>query len=156
VTRHLLVILAAALLAGCGAEQPPPEVGFAAGDARVTARPTQYCNLEFTDCRNDDGAPVELAVPAGTPVEISVPEEIASTPWHVVYRYRDAAGQQIDERSSVFTPGQRDSYLLELPDPRGRLLTAQVQQFGPPPQAAVGSGDIEFPIRASWVLLAVP
>jgi hypothetical protein len=44
------------------------------------------------------------------------------------------------------------SYALDLPTRTDRLLGAQVQQYGPPPQADPETGELEFPIRASWVL----
>ncbi len=122
----------------------------------MQAGPTQYCNLEFTDCRNDAAAPVELPVPPGTALQVEVPDEIAETPWQVVFSYRDAAGAQADGRSPVFAADERRDYALQLPTPTDRLLTAQVQQYGPPPQANPDTGEIEFPIRASWVLTAAP
>ena len=149
--RPLPLLLAALLAAGCGTAGPP-RVTFEAGTASVQAGPTQYCNDEFTDCRNDDAAPVEMVVPPGTALRVSVPSEIAETPWHLVFRYRDAAGTETDGRSPVLS--QQDDYALELPAPTDRLITAEVQQFGPPPQANPNTGEIEFPIRASWVLRA--
>ncbi|HVH23214.1 MAG TPA: DUF2771 family protein [Pseudonocardia sp.] len=150
--RRLLPLLVAAVLAaGCGSAGPP-RVTFEAGPVSVQAGPTQYCNDEFTDCRNDAAAPVEMVVPPGTALKVSVPSEIAETPWHLVFRYRDAAGAETDGRSPVLS--QQDDYALELPTPTDRLITAEVQQFGPPPQANPDTGEIEFPIRASWVLRA--
>ena len=127
---------------------------FGAGSQSVVAGPTQYCNLEFTDCRNDAAAPVDLPVPPGTALQVQVPDDIAETPWQVVFTYRDTAGAQADGRSPVFAAGERREYPLQLPDPGDRLLTAQVQQYGPPPEANPETGEIEFPIRASWVLRA--
>lgn len=156
IRRLLPLPLALALLmAGCGGGSLP-QVEFAAGPAAVSARPTQYCDLDLTDCTGDPTAPVDLAVPAGTPLQITVPAEIAQTPWQVVFTYRDATGAAVDQRSPVFAPQERSIYSLELPTPTDRLLTAQVQQYGPPPQANEETGEIEFPIRASWVLTAGP
>jgi hypothetical protein len=154
VRRGCAVLVAALLLAGCGNGDAPPRVTFGAGAARVEAGPTQYCNLEFTDCTNDARAPVELPVPAGVALQIDVPDGVADTPWQVVFRYRDAAGAQADGRSPVFAAGERHEYPLTLPAPTDRLLTAQVQQYGPPPQANPQTGELEFPIRASWVVNA--
>ncbi len=154
IRRVLPVLVAALLVAGCGGGAPP-EVTFAAGPASVVARPTQYCDLQFSDCRNDSAAPVELPVPPGTALQVGVPDAIAETPWQVVFTYRDARGAQADGRSPVFaaTTGRRE-YALVLPAPTDRLLTAQVQQFGPPPETDPETGEIQFPIRASWVLTA--
>lgn len=151
-TRRLVPTLAVVLvLVGCGGDAAP-QVRFAAGAGAVDAHPTQYCNLENTECRNDGAAPVDLAVPPGTPLLITVPDQIAETPWQVVFTYRDASGAPVDERSEVFAPDERRDYSLALPTPADRLLTAQVQQYGPPPVANPETGGIDFPIRASWVL----
>lgn len=146
-----LLLAAALLLAGCGGA--PPEVTFTAGGASAVARPTQYCEDDFVTCRNDATAPVTLAVPAGTPLQVDVPGAIADTPWQVVFSYRSDTGEQVDERSAVLAAGETDSYLLELPA-GARLLLAQVQQYGPPPVVNDTTGEIEFPIRSSWVLTA--
>jgi hypothetical protein len=156
VVRLLLVVLTALLVAGCSSgDGPPPSVTFAAGPATVEAAPTQFCQLDLTSCA-DPGTPVQLAVPAGTPLMITVPQEVASAPWHVVFTYRDDSGQQVDERSRLFPPDERSVYTLELPTPTSRLLEAQVQQFGPAPQVDEETQEIEFPIRASWVLRTTP
>jgi Protein of unknown function (DUF2771) len=159
VPRLLLALAAALLLAGCAAEQqppqatqPPPQVTFAAGTNTATARPTQYCDLQLTQCTTDVAAPVTLDVPPGTPLQITVPPEIAETPWQVVFSYAGADGKPVDERSTVFAPAERDAWTLQLASPTERLLTAEVQQYGAPAQPNPQSGEQEFPIRASWVL----
>jgi hypothetical protein len=138
------------LLAACSTPEPPT-VTFAAGARSVVAAPTQYCEIDLSTCA-DPGSPAELPVPAGTPLQITVPAEVAGAPWHVVFSYRDDSGRQIDERSGLFRPDERTLYTLELPTPTARLLEAQVQQFGPPPEVDEETQEIEFPIRASWVL----
>lgn len=153
----LVAAIVVALVAACSTTpEGPPQVQFAAAGSTVTARPTQYCNLEMTDCHNDDGAPVELRIPAGTPLQVTVPDAISSAPWQVVFAYRDGTGALAEgKRTSVFAPGTRTAYTLELPAPADRLVTAQVQQFGAPPEAN-DNGGVDFPIRASWVLTATP
>lgn len=149
--RLLPVLAAALLLAGCGGARPG--VTFAAGPASTVAAPAQYCDIALEDC-DDPGVPVDLAVPAGTPLQITVPPDVASAPWHVVFTYRDDAGQQVDERSPLFAPDERSLYTLQLPSATARLLEVQVQQFGPAPEIDPATEEIEFPVRASWVLRA--
>jgi hypothetical protein len=151
VRRLVLLCALAALLAGCGGSAPP-EVTFSAGAASVVAKPTQYCDLRLENCQSDANAPVRLAVPAGTPLKVTVPNEISSTPWQVVFSYRSANGSQTDGRSPVLTPDQHPDYTLQLPAATDALVTAEVQQYGPPPQTNAETGEIEFPIRATWVL----
>lgn len=148
--RLLLPLVAVLVLSACSSA--PPEVTFAAAGASAVARPTQYCDIELDDCTGDASAPVTLAVPPGTPLQVTVPEDIAQTPWQVVFSYRDANGTQSDERSPVFAPGERTEWTLQLATPDDRLLTAEVQQYGPPPQMNPDTTEIEFPIRASWVM----
>jgi hypothetical protein len=156
VLRRSLTALVAALLvfltAACGAEGSPPEVTFAAGQASVVAGPTQFCDIDLTDCTSDPAAPVELAVPPGTPLLVDVPEPVSETPWHIVFTYRDEAEQQVNGRSPLFAAGERGEFTLELPAPNDQLLEAQVQQFGPAPVLNQESGTLEFPTRSSWVL----
>ncbi len=167
VPRRLLAVpVAALLLAGCAATEPPPppQVTFTAGTASIVARPAQYCDVELTQCLTDVAAPVQLGVPPGTLLQVTVPPEIAQTPWQVVFSYTDATGAQIDERSPVFSPDGRRAevapdqvslyWSVQLPAPTDRLLTTEVQQYGPPPQPNPRTGELEFPIRASWVLNA--
>ena len=147
----LAAALAIGLLTTACSDPPPPEVTFAAGPASVVAAPTQYCDIDLSDCA-DPGAPVELAVPSGTALQITVPDEVAQAPWHVVFSYRDDAGQQVDERSRLFAPTTATGYTLQLPTPTARLLEAQVQQFGPAPQMDPDTQEVQFPVRASWVV----
>jgi hypothetical protein len=150
VVRRLLAAAALLLAAGCGTGDPP-QVVFKAAEATVTARPAQYCDLKLTDCDDDAAAPVQLAVPAGTPLQVSVPDDVAQAPWHVVFRYRDAAGQEDEARSPVFAKKERD-YTLNLPANTDRLVHAEVQQFGPAPRINEQTGEVEFPVRGTWVL----
>jgi Protein of unknown function (DUF2771) len=147
--RRLAVVTAVLLVAGCGA--PPPQVTFTAAGTHVTAKPSQYCDLKLADCSGDAAATVQLAVPAGTPLQVAVPDGVAEAPWHVVFSYRDGTGQQVDARSPLFAQKEHD-YTLTLPEPADQLLTAQVQQFGPAPRINEQTGEIEFPVRGSWVL----
>jgi Protein of unknown function (DUF2771) len=153
VRRRLALAAVALLAAGCGSDTPP-EVTFTAADASVTARPAQYCDLKLTECSDDAAAPVRLAVPAGTPLRVAVPDDVAEAPWHVVFSYRNEGGEQVDARSPLFAAEQQNEYTLTLPAPADRLVTAQVQQFGPAPQINEDTGEIEFPVRGSWVLTA--
>ena len=154
--RLVPVLLAAGLLAaGCGSSTPPT-VTFGNGGATVTAKPTQYCDLKLQDCQSDANAPVTLAVPAGAAVTVTVPKDVSDAPWQVVFTYRSANGTQTDGRSPVLAPGQHPDYRLVLPATTDRLLTAQVQQYGPAPQANAETGEVDFPIRGSWILNTTP
>ena len=154
--RRVLPLLLAccALLAGCGGSgDDAPQVTFTVAGQPRTAAPTQWCDLDLKDCSGDAAAAVRITVPAGTPVQVSVPDAVSSAPWHVVFSYRAPDGTQVDGRSPVFAPGAYKDYALQLPDPADQLVTAQVQQFGPAPTQNAQTGEIEFPVRGSWVLI---
>jgi Protein of unknown function (DUF2771) len=159
VRRFLSVATLCALatsLAGCGATQQVggPQVTFTAAGIVAAAKPAQYCDDKVTQCAQDPAAVVRLRVPAGTPVRVEVPAEVASAPWHVVFSYRRPSGEQVEGRSELFRPDRQRDYTLVLPEPADVLSTAQVQQFGIRP-IADERGAVSFPIRASWVLESV-
>jgi uncharacterized protein DUF2771 len=145
------LLAGSALLAGCGSSGPPT-VEFTSAAGTMRTGPAQYCDIAVTECANHPDAVIKLAVPAGQPLMIKVPTELAAAPWHVVFSYRAANGGSVDGRSPVFAPNQRSDYQLILPDPTDQLLTAQVQQFGGGIPTADPGGEVSFPIRGSWVL----
>ncbi|MDQ4117960.1 MAG: DUF2771 domain-containing protein [Actinomycetota bacterium] len=148
------IVSAVLVLAGCGTSAPPTVTFDVAGNS-LTAAPTQFCDNRMQDCTDDANARLTAQLPPGTPVRITVPEEVSSAPWQVVFSYLGADGRaRTDGRSPVAAPGSRTDYTLTLPDPRGRLLTAQVQLFGPAPTQDPATGQIAFPVRATWVLVA--
>ncbi|MFN2495264.1 MAG: DUF2771 family protein [Pseudonocardiaceae bacterium] len=147
-SRSVLVaaLLATAALAGCS-QPPAPEVTFSVDGRSAQTGPLRYCDVELTECEAADSAVAVLTVPTGHPVQISVPESVAETPWQVVFRYRKD-GAQAGGRSEVFSPGARQEYTLQVPE-AGALETLEVQQFGAP---EVANGESNFRIRAVWVL----
>ncbi|GAA2885816.1 hypothetical protein GCM10010472_50010 [Pseudonocardia halophobica] len=148
-----LTLTTAVVLAGCGSDEKP-QVTWAAGAATQSSGPAQFCDLKMKDCSNDEAAQARLAVPAGTPVEVTVPEEVSEAPWSVVFSYTGPDGQRTDGRSPVFAPNARTSYTLTLPEPGDVLGTAQVQLLGAAPVANPDTGELDYPARATWVLVA--
>jgi hypothetical protein len=152
----LLGLLAAAalVLAGCGVAAPPT-VTFEVAGTSLTAAPTQFCDNELQNCTDDANARLSAPVPPGTPVRITVPREISDAPWQVAFSYVGKDGKARTEgRSPVAAPKQRTVYTLTLPEPADRLVTAQVQLFGPAPQADPRTGQVNFPVRGTWVLVS--
>lgn len=149
-----LLAATALVLAGCGTSAPPT-VTFDVAGSSLTAAPTQYCDNKLQNCRDDANARLSAPVPPGTPVRITVPEEVSGAPWQVAFAYLGKDGRtRTDGRSPVAAPNQRTDYTLTLPDPADRLVTAQVQLFGPAPVADPGTGELTFPVRATWVLVS--
>ena len=129
----------------------PGPVEFTAGTVRVAAEPVVYCDVAVTSCEKQDTV-ASARVPVGTPLGVTVPPEVAATPWQVAFVFRDATGAEQSGRSPVFAPGSRSTYSLVLPDPAGRLERAEVQQYGaavvPTPQGPA------FSTRSTWILVA--
>lgn len=149
-----LLAVVLALVAGC-AGGARPTVTFDVGGTALTAAPTQICDNRMENCSDDPNARVTAAVPPGTPVRITVPEEVSAAPWQVAYSFTGPDGRtRTDARSEIAAPGGRTEFTLTLPDPRDRLVTAQVQVFGPAPAIDPRTGRLEFPVRATWVLVA--
>ena len=150
----LCALIAGAGLVLTGCATPTPQVTFYAAGRSVDTGPTQYCDLKLTSCTADAKAGVALSVPADRPLQISVPSEVAKTPWVVVFRYQDAHGAaQPDSRSRIFQPGEQYAYTLTLPDPGDKLVAAQVQQLSLVVEQGSDPGaGAEFVTRATWLL----
>jgi Protein of unknown function (DUF2771) len=146
-------LAALALVAGCGSGSGKPQVTFTVGGQDRTVGPAQFCDLKLSDCSQDATAQVKITVPPGTPIGITVPDEVSGAPWHVVFAYTGPDGRT-EGRSPVFAPQAQKSYTLTLPDPADRLETAQVQLFGPAPTQDPQTGEIEFPVRGTWLLVS--
>lgn len=127
--RRLVAPLLAAfavVLAACSAP-PSPEVTFYTDGESIRAAPLSYCDALLTSCAAE-GEPVTLQARPGKPVQVSLPSEIADTPWVLNVQYFDAAGEaQI--RQEVFTDGTQSAYTVA-PEPHDQLLVVEVQQFG--------------------------
>jgi hypothetical protein len=152
--RPILTVLAcAAALAACSAAPPgPPEITFAAEGATVPVRPFLYCDVMVTSCERNEGAVARLQVPPGKPVTISVPGEVAESPWSVVVQYQSASGEQQEpETIATFIPGERHDYTVALPDATAQLQTVEVKQAGAKQEPGATS-EIQLLARAVWSL----
>lgn len=153
--RKLLVV-ALLVLAGCSSNEPPaavpqPRVDFTVAGKKVTAKPFIYCDVKVEDCRRDNTAMIEMAVPPGTPVRVTVPREVADTPWSVVIQYTTAAGEQkAPVTVATFAPGKETSFEAAPPGAGDQLQTVEVKQAG----GVLVEGDTgpEAVTRAAWSL----
>ena len=147
-----LLAVAAVLLAGCSSA--PPTVTFEIAGNALTAAPTQFCDNAMEDCTDDPNARVTAAVAPGTPIRIAVPEEVSSGPWQVAYAFtRGDDPEPVQQRSEIATADSRTEFTLNLPEPTDQLVTAQVQLFGPAPAIDPQTQQLQFPVRATWVLV---
>ncbi len=150
------------MLAGCSAPAPP-EVTFYADGESVHAQPWRYCDALVTSCESDPDEPSVLDVRAGEPVQVSVPTDVAETPWLVNIQYTDSEGTVRPIRQEVFTPGERHAYTAVPQAPAEQLLVVEVQQLSKAYAAdAQGnpvvdeSGRPQLVARAVWALRIDP
>lgn len=154
--RVLFALLTAGgllLLSACSSSAPAPDLNmtFAAAGKTVTAAPIQYCDVHEENCKADGKAPVSLTVAAGQPITVSAPKEIAQTPWQVAARFTDTKGSQYVSCSPLFAAGHQSVYTVRAAHAADRLVLIEVYQ-----SSAVlvrePNGDIDTPIRGTWVL----
>lgn len=155
VPRLFAALLGVLVLAGCSSAPdpppPPPRVDFTIAAKKVAAKPFLYCDVKVEDCRRDNGAMLKLPVPPGTAVRVTVPREVADTPWSVVIQYVTAAGEQKQpETVATFAPGKETTFEALPPGAGDQLQTVEVKQAG----GVLVQGDAgpEAVTRAAWSL----
>jgi Protein of unknown function (DUF2771) len=149
----VLPLLAAAVgLTVAGCDKPVPSVSFFSSGQTASTLPTQYCDTGLTSCEQDGGAAASLRVPAGDPLQVSVPGDVADSTWLIAFKYKDANGQETQGRTSVFADGAQYAYTLRLPSPTDQLELVQVQRIGGITQDA--TGDIQYVSSGVWALNA--
>ncbi|WP_241385735.1 DUF2771 domain-containing protein [Rhodococcus sp. CH91] len=101
----------------------PSLTAYARGET-VAVEPAQYCNLYLEDCvENPIG---ELDVPAGYPLQLSLPAEITDAPWRIITVYGDMQTGQTYVDGAMFEAGARRA--LTVPsDPDLQLLGIEIQ-----------------------------
>lgn len=141
--------MAGLVLAGCS-EPGPPEVTFFSSGETVHTLPTLYCTDQ---CRQNPRARAQLRVPAGEPLQISVPAELADAPWVAVFRYRTANGKPGPEsRTRIFQPGTQHAYTLRPPGGSDQLTEVQVHRVSGLQMGDDSGGEIQFVSDATWAL----
>lgn len=136
---------------------PLPEVTFYTNRAAATTPPTHWCTVEITvtaqnvECSENDSA--RLSAKVGQPVQINVPAAVADQPWLVYFTYRNAAGEQWDARSQVFTDG-RLAYTLHPLSPDDQLLSVEVLSGFELTQAQ--NTGVDYTSTQGWELVIDP
>ncbi|MEC3913518.1 DUF2771 family protein [Nocardia sp. CDC160] len=105
-TRTIVALAGAALLVFVAAvaavvtiavrhtDQPSPEITAYAHGRSVSVNPYLYCDLQVSKERLAVGkcdstkAVSDLDVPPGSPLQLSLPKEIADAPWEILLGYR--------------------------------------------------------------------
>ncbi|HEX5403435.1 MAG TPA: DUF2771 family protein [Pseudonocardiaceae bacterium] len=153
--RLLLAAGCLVLLSACSSSSGSanPTITFVANGNSVAAGPIQYCDVQERNCEADGGASVSLSVPAGRTVQVSVPKEVASTPWQVAARFADAKGTEYASCSRLFAANSASAYTVRAPQAGDHLVLIEVYQSSAT-LVQEPNGDIDTPIRGTWVLTA--
>ena len=101
-----------------------PEISAYTQGQLTRVGPFLYCNvLDLNNCETPENQG-ELRVGERSPVQLSVPEAIASAPWRLMQVYEDAENTTV----STFRPDTRLAVTIPTEDPqRGRLTGLAVQ-----------------------------
>ncbi|WP_092927785.1 DUF2771 family protein [Actinopolyspora alba] len=146
-----LLMLAPLLLAGCSVPDEPGVTFYSHGES-VRVPPVQYCERLARQCGEPaPEAAGELPMPAGYPLQISVPDEVASAPWQVVFTYLSDSGERLRGRSGVMSgEDEQHAYTLQLPEDGARLDQVEVQRYGT--VSVNQTGQLQFVIGGTWVV----
>ena len=101
-----------------------PEISAYTRGQLARVGPFLYCNvLDLNDCETPESQG-QLRVDERSPVQLSVPQAIASAPWRLMQVYEDAENTAV----STFRPDTRLAVTIPTEDPqRGRLTGLAVQ-----------------------------
>ncbi|WP_062988256.1 DUF2771 domain-containing protein [Nocardia anaemiae] len=109
------------------ADHPDPTVTAYAHGKTVTVSPFLYCTVKMEDCKY--GETVTLDVPAGYPLQLSLPKKIADAPWLAQLVYAMPTGEKVDRVVSRndFPAGARAVTIDSKPEPELRLVGVELQ-----------------------------
>lgn len=151
--KPLLLAAVGMALAGCSTSTQPQVTFYSHGHAAEVA-PAQYCETSDGKCVPPPQDPTgHLPLPEHAPLQVSVPGQVAKTPWQIAFVYTTPDGEQRSGRSPVFVPNARYAYTLQLPPDGVRFSHVEVQQYSGQ-LVESPDGGIEFGIGGSWLLNA--
>lgn len=146
--RGVLLAACALVTAGCGQTGPPELTVYADGSA-ITVAPVAYCDVTASECETDTAAAATLAIRPGRPAQVSVPGEVAETPWWVVVQTVGADGNPLPPVREFFAQGTRHAYTAQ-PGPGERLLVVEVQQAAGVLTSPAEGAEPAVPARGLW------
>lgn len=126
----LVLVVATAgvvLLLARNAEPSEPELTAYAHGRTVTVPPFYYCTVRMENC--EQGETVFLEVPAGYPLQLSLPSEVVGTPWELLPLYADRNGEVVEKPSSYrdHPDGVRALTIDSNPEPGLELIGVELQ-----------------------------
>lgn len=144
----LVVVIAAAAIvvnAIANSEERSPQITAYAYGETITVGPTGYCSLDLRECTH--GELVNLNVPAGQPLQLSLPKEIADAPWRLVMVYQSPDGD-IAPQERYYQSGEADAVtVVSDKSPAWQLNGVEIQL----PSAVVDESGLPH-ARAVWAI----
>ncbi|MFF0143954.1 uncharacterized protein DUF2771 [Amycolatopsis sulphurea] len=126
---RVVAVLAAGGLAVAGCSAPgPAEVTFYGDGHTIRTAPIGNCDLKTGVCSANPGAAGTLKVRPGRSVQISVPKEVAETPWKVTVQYVNGKGQPQPLQEAIITSGDRYAYTAAPPAKDDQIVVVEIAQ----------------------------
>jgi len=124
-----MAVLAVGGFAVAGCSGPgPTEVTFYTDGHTVNVTPITNCDIKTASCVSDREAAGTLTARPGQPVQISVPKEIAETPWKVTVQYANGKGEVQPLIEDIITSRDRYAYTARPPAKNDRILVVEIAQ----------------------------
>ncbi|WP_433681168.1 DUF2771 domain-containing protein [Nocardia sp. CA-119907] len=135
------------------AAHPDPTVTAYAHGKTVTVEPFLYCTVKLEQCKY--GETVVLDVPAGYPLQLSLPKKIADAPWLAQLVYALPSGEKVDRVVSRndFPEGALAVTIDSKPEPELRLVGVELQL---PILARDETGREFYVPHAAWSISTAP
>ncbi|MEV6772927.1 DUF2771 domain-containing protein [Nocardia sp. NPDC051030] len=137
------------------ADKPEPEITAYAHGKSVVVKPFMYCTvhienntLDLRDCDNSQSIST-VSVPAGYPLQLSLPSEIVDAPWQMVLVYQLPDGTAVQRMQTHREyPDKARAITIDTPsDPRLQLAGVEIQL---PVPAKDENGNEGFIPHAIW------
>jgi Protein of unknown function (DUF2771) len=144
----LIVVVAAAVvvvLAIRDSDERLPQITAYSYGETITVAPAEYCGFDLTDCTQGNLA--VLDVPAGQPLQLSLPKEIADAPWRLVMVYQGPEGK-LEPQERYYRSGEADAVtVVSDRSPAWQLNGVEIQL----PSAVVDENGLPH-ARAVWAI----
>ncbi len=148
------VVAVTAVWVGVAVSKAPahnPQLTAYAHGTTVTVDPFMYCTVRIKECRYGETVPLE--VPAGEPVQLSLPDEVSESPWLIQLIYQRPSGEQLDRVLSFADYPNRARALTidSKPEPDLRLIGIEVQL--PILARDIATGQESYIPHAAWSIV---
>jgi hypothetical protein len=126
---RVVAVLAAGGFAVAGCSAPgPAEVTFYADGHTIRVGPIGNCDITTGVCAADPGAAGTLKVRPGRSIQISVPKEVAETPWKITAQYVNSKGEPQPLKEDIITTRDRYAYTVTPPAKDDQIVVVEIAQ----------------------------